>query len=314
MGKLLMPESNNKQHGIIKKLGILLLGIFMSSAAFADNATVTAMGGTVRSGYWNSTNDSVSVTVTVSDGSQNIDITHQLRLDIRNNADTEDLAIFLGEYDTHKPNSAGSFEMTALKNQFSVNEHYDEGNRLKFYISARESHYATPTLLIDLTASQVTSVSASTDNGSYTVGDNIDITITFDEVVVVSGTPQLALETGNSANYFSGSGSNTLTFRYTVQNGDGTTDLEYANTSALTLNGGTITDEAGNAATLTLPAIGGGNSLSDNKAIILDTTAPTVSNVSSSNANDTYKIGDLITITVEFNEVVNVTGTPNLEL
>ncbi|HDR03854.1 MAG TPA: hypothetical protein ENN84_01235, partial [Candidatus Marinimicrobia bacterium] len=252
--------------------------------------------------------------MTVSEGSQNIGQDNQLKLYFRNNADESNLSGLLGPYDTNTPVAAGTFDLSADNTDFNGNGNYTDDNRLKFLISAFSSYYATPTLLIDLTASQVTSVSASTDDGSYTVGDNIDITINLDEKVVVSGTPQLALETGNSANYFSGSGSNTLTFRYTVQNGDGSADLEYANTSALTLNGGAITDEAGNAATLTLPAIGGGNSLSDNKAIILDTTAPTVSNVSSSNANDTYKIGDLITITIEFDEVVHVTGTPILEL
>ncbi|HDR03853.1 MAG TPA: hypothetical protein ENN84_01230 [Candidatus Marinimicrobia bacterium] len=48
MGKLLMPESIKKRYMRVKKLGVLLLGILISSAALADNATVTAVGGEKR--------------------------------------------------------------------------------------------------------------------------------------------------------------------------------------------------------------------------------------------------------------------------
>jgi len=44
--------------------------------------------------------------------------------------------------------------------------------------------------------------------------------VTFSEAVTVTGTPQLTLETGATdrvVNYVSGSGTNTLTFNYTVQ-------------------------------------------------------------------------------------------------
>ena len=57
-------------------------------------------------------------------------------------------------------------------------------------------------------------------------------------------------------NYASGSGTSTLTFNYTVAAGQNTTDLDYASTTALALNGGSIKDSAGDAATLTLPAPG----------------------------------------------------------
>ena len=43
-----------------------------------------------------------------------------------------------------------------------------------------------------------------------------------------------------------------LPFTYTVQAGDTSSDLDFTSTSHLSLNGGTIKDLAGNAATLTL--------------------------------------------------------------
>ncbi len=125
---------------------------------------------------------------------------------------------------------------------------------------------------VDDVAPTVTSVSSTTANGSYNAGDVISgITVTFSEVVNVTGTPQLTLETGaNDAvlTYSSGTGTNTLTFsNYTVAAGDTSADLD---SSLLALNLGTIKDLFNNPATLTLTGV----SLAANKAIVIDTTAP----------------------------------------
>jgi hypothetical protein len=127
-------------------------------------------------------------------------------------------------------------------------------------------------------AATVSGVSASTADGSYTVGQTIAVSVTFSAGVSVTGTPQLLLATGGSghtANYISGSGSPTLIFNYTVQAGDTSADLDAFGTTALSLNGGTIRSTSGAvAATLTLPTPGTAGSLGANKAIVLDTTAP----------------------------------------
>ncbi len=126
---------------------------------------------------------------------------------------------------------------------------------------------------VTYTLPTVSSVSSSTANGSYKPGDIIAVTVLFSENVNVTGTPQLTLETGTIdriVNYSSGSGTNTLTFNYTVQGGDSSNDLDYVNTTSLALNGGTIVSFAtGNTATLTLPAPGAVNSLGANKEIIV---------------------------------------------
>ncbi len=120
------------------------------------------------------------------------------------------------------------------------------------------------------------SVSSSTADGTYKAGDVITINVVFSpEAVTVNttgGTPQLTLETGSTdqvLNYSSGSGTSTLSFTYTVQDGDSSADLNYETTSSLALNGGTIQDAAGNNATLTLPALDSGDSLAGNKAIVI---------------------------------------------
>jgi hypothetical protein len=178
-------------------------------------------------------------------------------------------------------------------------------------------------IVIDTTAPTVSSVTSSTSNSSYKVGDLISIQVLFSEVVTVSGTPQLNLETGATdrvVNYTSGSGTNTLTFNYTVQAGDTSADLTYVDTTSLVLNGGTIRDVALNTATLTLAGATSVGSLGANSAFVVDTSAPTAdltagSILSSENAAVTssetgvaYLVSDAINSGVAVTNLASITG------
>ena len=176
---------------------------------------------------------------------------------------------------------------------------------------------ANKAIVIDGNVPTVTSVTSTKTNRGYTVGTTIPITITFNQTVTVTGTPQLTLETGATdavVDYASGTGTATLTFNYVVAAGHTSSDLDYTSTSALALNSGTIKDASGNAATLTLATPGATNSLGANKTLIIDTTSPTVSSVSSTKADAAYKVGEAIPINVNFDDKVYVTGTPQLTL
>jgi hypothetical protein len=122
----------------------------------------------------------------------------------------------------------------------------------------------------------VLNITSSVANGSYGLGQAIEITVQFTESVVINGSPYLVLETGvtnRNAAFVSVSG-DTATFLYTVQAGDTTPDLDYNATDSLSANGGTIQDSFGYDAVLTLPASGLAGSLAVNKDIVIDTTAP----------------------------------------
>ena len=132
-----------------------------------------------------------------------------------------------------------------------------------------------------------------------------------------TNTPKITLETGatdSAAYYVSGTGTTTILFRYVIQSGDSSNDLDYISTSALEENGGTIRDVNFNDAILTLPTPGTAGSLAANKALVIDGIAPTVVSVSSTSLDNTYEVGSVIPITIAFNENVIVTGTPQLEL
>ena len=125
-------------------------------------------------------------------------------------------------------------------------------------------------------------VSSETDNGPYSVDAAIDVRVKLDEAVIVdnsSGTPTIRLETGTTdrnATLVGGNNSDTLVFSYTVRQGDETDDLNYTGTTALSANGATIRDAAGNGADLDLPDWGNGDTLGERKDIAVDTAAPVV--------------------------------------
>ena len=136
----------------------------------------------------------------------------------------------------------------------------------------RESLSGSKDIAIDTAAPEAVRVSSPNRTGSYAAGDTLHVVVAFSENVTVDtarGAPSLLLETGGAgaaaaaaAAYASGSGSPDIVFAYTVAAGDSSPDLGYAGASALSLNGGAITDAAGNDADLTLPAPGSPASLS----------------------------------------------------
>lgn len=133
-------------------------------------------------------------------------------------------------------------------------------------------------LLTILTAPGVLSLDSSTPDGAYKIGQLIPISVSFDQPVTATGSPQVALETGDNdavAVYASGSGSSVLTFHYTVAAGDTSADLDVVSTTALVLNGGAIKSGTTDAI-LTLPAPGETGSLSGNKNLVIDTTPPSI--------------------------------------
>ena len=184
---------------------------------------------------------------------------------------------------------------------FSITDTETPGNAQTTLIGSPQS--TDVTITSDTTPPTVSSVNSSTTNGSYAATSAISVQVNFNEAVTVTGTPQLTLETGTTdrvVNYASGSGTTALTFTYTVQAGDISADLDYVATNSLALNSGTIRDAAANNATLTLASPGAANSLGANKALVIDTTTPTVT-LAATSATST---SETITFTVTGNEAV----------
>ena len=166
---------------------------------------------------------------------------------------------------------------------------------------------------------RTTNITSSLANGTYTYGDLIPITIGFNDAVTVTGMPTLALNSGGTAVYASGSGTSALTFYYIAGVNDQSADLDYSSTTPIALSGGTIKDKtSGLDANLTLPAPGTVGSLGANKdivivkATVIGTTA--VNNTTSSMPDYKYGVNSVIPIQLTFSGPVTVTGASILIL
>lgn len=142
----------------------------------------------------------------------------------------------------------------------------------------------------------VENVNSSVD-GAFNAGDTITLTVHFNEIISVTGTPTLTLNVGAAVPVPCVENGYTLECTYIVAAGHNSSDLDYMATNSLS---GTITDISGVNAVLTLPAPGAENSLGYNRDIVIDTTAPTVTieqaGTDPTNANPTF--------TVTFSEAV----------
>ena len=121
---------------------------------------------------------------------------------------------------------------------------------------------------------------------------DIPIIVTFSAPVRVTGTPSIALNASarRTAHYASGSGTNMLTFLYTVQPGDSAAPLDVTSTAAL--SGGTITNtSATQAAVLTLPAPASAQSLGTLVGLVVDGVIPTITMVRALPSSAGYHAG-----------------------
>ena len=172
------------------------------------------------------------------------------------------------------------------------------------------------------------SISSSPASGdSYAAGETITVRVSFDEPVVATGSPQLALDIGANERAATQSGCHKqnadpegscrrLAFSYVVQAADEDDDGIGVAADALSANGGTIRDSGGNDADLDLGSHAISNA-SEHKVRGTVDAAPSVSgaSISSSPASgDSYAAGETITVRVSFDEPVVATGSPQLAL
>ena len=95
------------------------------------------------------------------------------------------------------------------------------------------------------------------DDGVYGIGDKIEVTVTFDEDVTVTGSPQLEITIGTSAKdaAYKSTTDREVVFSYTVVVGGSDTDGISIGADKLSLNGGSIKDGADNDAVLSHSAL-----------------------------------------------------------
>ena len=157
----------------------------------------------------------------------------------------------------------------------------------------------------------IVDVAIVSDPGSdavYGVGDTIQAAVTFEDAVVVAGSPRLQLDVGapvmvllgraaRFARYRSGSGTRELVFAYTVAQGDSDFDGVSIAADSLSLNQGSITDGGGSVAVLHHPAV------APQPGHRVDAVAPEVSDV----------FVDGVVLTIRYTEALDESAVPTVD-
>ncbi|MBL8027257.1 MAG: hypothetical protein JNL74_12635, partial [Fibrobacteres bacterium] len=181
------------------------------------------------------------------------------------------------------------------------------GNSSTLTIPAGQNIADLKNILVDGWAPTITSVTSTSGNGKYKLGDVVNVTVNFSENVTLSGGNLLVtLETGTVDQVVTIAPfgpANSATGSYTVQTGDVSGDL--AAKTPLSLSAGTLLDASGNPGIFDIPA---GQNISDLKDIAIDGVVPTVVSVTSTSGDGIYKVGDVINVKVNFSEKVELTG------
>jgi uncharacterized repeat protein (TIGR02059 family) len=169
----------------------------------------------------------------------------------------------------------------------------------------------------------ITSTPAAT-GGAYAPGETVQVSLTFTEAVTVTGTPRLKLKLAPNygekwANYASGSGSATLVFNYTVAEPDRSTRGVAVLRDGLDLNGGSIRSATQKDTHRWYPGLDyDPDHMVDWRRS--DPGVPWMTGVaitSDPGPDDTYALGDTISVKMTFSEAVNVNttgGTPRLKI
>ena len=147
-------------------------------------------------------------------------------------------------------------------------------------------------LTLQLPPSVASITSSPTSGSAVGPGGKVTFTVTFTENVSVNtagGAPQLVLNNSAVATYSSGTGTNQLTFVYTVGSGasESTSDLQV---QSLSLAGATIVNN------LNASVVGGA---SEDTGLIVDTIAPTLTITSATPGGPTYSAAQTIAGTID---------------
>ena len=160
-------------------------------------------------------------------------------------------------------------------------------------------------------------VSSPARDGTYELGETIEVEVEFDKGVTATGSPQVALTIGTETRRatFSAWGSHSLYFDYTVQEADRDEDGISIAANALVLNGGTIRATDGTTdADLSHGAVAAGRGSKVNGRLATPPAVRDIALISSPARDDTYELGETIEVRVEFDRAVTATGNPQVAL
>jgi alpha-tubulin suppressor-like RCC1 family protein len=271
-----------------------------SGTPFSVFARLTALNGNTSSPTRNFYKDTVAPgAATLSGAPTGTNTTSTLNITVAGTGITQYRYFVVPPSGSEVCTNMAAYTGSAIAVATKITDTLTEQGAYKVCVQGRETsgNYSTTSVSASWTRDTVgpvpSLVSSTTADGTYGTGSTINVRVTFNENVTVSGSPYIVMASGSTtrnATYSSGSGTTTLNFTYTVVTGDSASDLDYTSAATIVLNGGTLRDALSNNATLTLPAAGSANSLAGQKDIVINAPLPTatLSGTPASVSSNTY--------------------------
>ena len=211
----------------------------------------------------------------------------------------------------------------SLKNgkDFETPYDFDKNNKYDFRLSAKQDDeiLAQKNLSLYITdvddqgiddgvPASLLSVSSPAGSLIYGFGETLSIELSFDRPVQVTAGLQnyLTLSNGEKALYSSGSGSNVLTFEYTIQSDDKTPNVTVDSIYSSGIKGvsnGLIDTQSFQSFT---SALGNGQ-------VVEFDASPSIISIDILEGNGSFVLGDLLTLEVKFDQAVSLTGDLSLK-
>ena len=171
---------------------------------------------------------------------------------------------------------------------------------------------------IESTDLSLARIGCNEDDGAYTTGKDLNLTLEFTkntDVDTTAGTPTLTLNNGGTATYESGSETPVHVYKYTI--GETDRDVEKLSVKELNTNGAKWYDSAvekidSNAVTFGINK--NVANLDSTRTIAIDKTKPKIKSITSLAAAGSYKLGSPIPLMLEFSEDVTIENPSNLTL
>ena len=167
-----------------------------------------------------------------------------------------------------------------------------------------------------LSVVQVDILTSPLSGDTFGPDEEIRARVRFSKPVTVTGNPRLMLRIGDQthgADLYLVSGDWAF-FRHFVEASDRDDDGISIPANAVLLNGGSIRDSQGNDADLTHKAVPDDDTLKVNGRLDAVPTITRVYPANRPNPGDTFGRGDVLVVAVQFSELIEVTGTPQLTL
>ncbi|MBC8376186.1 MAG: T9SS type A sorting domain-containing protein [FCB group bacterium] len=277
------------------------------------SATPTTTSGNVVAGYWNEDNEGMTVIVNIPDDAS---LTEGGTLQIQGRVASNDLVNLGAASDIDARNTPKPILIDDTDIEGMTGYDDDQTFSITALITDRAGNTTLATLpyldfVIDEVDPTITEITSTTNDGSYSVGQNVNVTINLsEEVSLESGVMSVTLNTVAEEILTDNTITDEQVLPFTLSITEGVTANPLTVVS-VTATSGQLVDAAGNEVDFSLPF---GENLADNGSIVIDGEFPTIVGISATIVTDTLGLGEAVDVEIEFNEALTLSALGSLDV